>query len=124
MPDYQDGKNTLLGRPEPGRSPKPVKEVKEVKEVKVVQESNINVDAIASAVVKALGDRMPTGTVVTGEGKEQFSSSKSLDRLADAMVEQRGSNESNFEGLGNIKETKKDKKEVDDTIERLSNLED
>lgn len=108
--DYSNGKNVLLKRPEPGRPIYPVKK----------EEVNINIDKIADAVVKAITNKISvTNNVVVKE--DNFDSMASLNKLADAMIIQ-GNKESNIEGIGNIKEVKKDKKETDNTIDLLSKL--
>jgi hypothetical protein len=116
--DYSNGRNVLLKRPEPGRPVHPV-----IRE----EPKNINVDtnAIADAVIKAIVNKMPVGGFVTGGvGKtvDNFDDSESLKRLADAMSNQEGSSGSNLEGLGKTKEVKKDQKEVDKAIDMLSKL--
>jgi len=55
---------------------------------------------------------------------EEFDDTNSMDQLAQSMVVQRGNKSSNFDGLGGVKETKKDKKQTDNTIDLLSDLED
>jgi hypothetical protein len=122
MSDFEDGKNILLKRPQPGR---PVGVPKEEKLVE--KEAKVDVNAIAEAVVKAIGNRMPTVAYegVSGNNvkvEDNFNNSKTLERLADSMVVHGNTNESNFEGLGKIKITKKDKKDVQDTIDLLSNI--
>jgi hypothetical protein len=119
MTDYSNGKNVLLRRPEPGRPVHPV-----IRE----EPKNINVDtnAIADAVIKAINGKISLGNLVAGVDKvDNFDDSESLKRLADAMSNQEGSNKSsgsNLEGLGKTKEVKKDQKEVDKAIDMLSQL--
>jgi hypothetical protein len=118
MTDYSNGKNVLLRRPEPGRPIHPV-----IKE----EPKNINVDtnAIADAVIKAITGKISLGNLVDGKVVDNFDDSESLKRLADAMSNQDGSNKSsgsNLEGLGKTKEVKKDQKEVDKAIDMLSQL--
>jgi hypothetical protein len=123
MSRYIDGK-----RPEPGRLVRHVEKVVVEKETSPALDNNA-VSAIADAVIKALG----TKGVATGgsEGaaptvgrpkKDEFDSSASLAKLADAMTVQRGSSEANFEDLGKVKKTKKDDGSVDKTIDLLSNI--
>jgi len=117
MTDYSDGRNVLLRRPEPGRPVHPV-----IRE----EPKNINVDtnAIADAVIKAITGKISLGNLVTGK-VDNFDDSESLKRLADAMSNQDGSSKSsgsNLEGLGKTKEVKKDQKEVDKAIDMLSKL--
>lgn len=121
MSDYEDGKNVLRGRPEPGRSPKAPKE-------KIIEkQADVDVNAIAAAVVKAIGDKMPT--VMHGRSvspvsniNDGFDTSKTLERLADSMSVHGADSESNFGDLGKVKTTKKDGKSVQSTIDLLSNI--
>ena len=123
MPDYENGKNILLKRPEPGR---PIDHPAQ-KEVIVEKAAEVDVDAIANAVVKALGGKMQLG-VSHEDGRKDtgdfdgFNDSRTLERLADTMVIQKGDGESNFEGLGKVQETKKDNKDVQKTIDMLKDL--
>jgi len=120
MSDYQDGKNVLRSRPEPGRGTS-----QSVEKVIEKQASPLDVDAIAAAVVKAMGNKMPVvmhGGGVGGVGakiEDNFDTSKTLERLADSMVTQGGNNESNFGDLGKIQTTKKD---VQSTIDLLTDI--
>jgi hypothetical protein len=115
MTDYVNGKNVLL-RPEPGRPVHPT-----IQEVKTVQNINVDTNAIADAVIKAIANKMPHGNFTTEKVTDSFDNSESLKRLADAMSVQ-GRGESNLEGLGNVKEIKRDKKETDKAIDLLSQL--
>ena len=114
MGDFADGKNVLLKRPQPGR---PIQSV--VKESKIEQK---DVDAIADAVIKAISAKIPTMVVHSKEKEINFDDSSSLNKLADAMIIERDAKESNLEGVGIIKETKKDKGTTDKTINLLSEL--
>ena len=121
MPDYENGNNILLKRPEPGR---PLGPPPPTKEVIIEKESKVDVDAIANAVVKAFGNKIPFG-MSQGPGKQLgdgFDDSKTLERLADTMVIQKGDSESNFSDLGKVKENKKDQKDVQKTIDLLSDI--
>jgi hypothetical protein len=123
MSDYEDGKNVLRRRPEPGRMPSAPKA-----EPVVEKEAKVDVDAIANAVVKAIGDKMPVvmhGGGSTGSKVEDgFDNAKTLERLADSMSVHGADSESNFdgEGLGKVKMTKKDGKDVQSTIDILSDM--
>jgi hypothetical protein len=120
MGEFVDGKNVLLKRPEPGRPIHPITEKKEQ-----IQSNNIDTNAIADAVIKAIVDKMPSGSInVTSQinKEDNFDTSASLSRLADAMVYNSDKNESNLEGLGRIQETKKDNKDTNKTIDLLSQL--
>ena len=117
MASFSNGKKQL----EPGR---PVG--------KVDQHINVNaqvdIEAIAAAVAQAIGPLQTKVVTVRGnsgqELSDDFDSTKSLEALAESMTVQRGNSESNFENLGGTKETKKDKEEVDRTIDLLTNLDD
>jgi len=88
---------------------------------------DVDVNAIAAAVAKALGNMGVSGTrrINTGEElQDTFTNSAAMEKIADAMIVQRGEKESNFKDLGGVKETKKDKKEVDKTIDLLKGLDD
>jgi hypothetical protein len=115
MTDYVNGENSLLRRPEPGR---PVHNITEK-----TKEINIDTNAIADAVLKAIMNKMPSSGVGNSVIRQEdtFDNSESLRRLADAMSinNHKGSN---VEGIGVTKEVKKDKKEVDDAINLLSQL--
>ena len=119
MTDCEDGKNVLRrATPEPGRPLRPPK----TERVIVEKEAKVDVDAIANAVVKAIGNKMPVsmhGTDGRAVREDDFDSSKTLERLADTMSVQGTSSESNFEDLGKIKKTKKD---VQSTIDLLSDI--
>jgi len=114
MPDYANGRNVLLRRPEPGRPAKVV-------EKNIVQNVNIDTNAIADAVIKAIVGKMPNGVNVAVKVTDDFDNSESLKKLADAMVI-KNQEYSNLEGLGKTKEIKKDNKEVDKAIDMLSKL--
>jgi len=84
---------------------------------------DVDIDAIAAAVAKAIGGMPSFRRGHSGEELEDgFDNTKSLENIAEAMIVQRGKNESNFEDLGSVKKTKKDKKDVDKTIDLLSKL--
>jgi hypothetical protein len=107
MGDYTDGKSAKG----------------HVQNVNVSQQREMDIDALAQAVAKAIGKVTIRGGTVE-EFADTFDDKKSMEALADSMVVQRGKRESNFEDLGGIKETKKNQKEVDKTIDILSNLDD
>lgn len=119
MTDYANGKNVLLKRPEPGRPVHPI-----IKQE--IQNLSIDTNAIADAVIKAIVNKMPL-TTITGiqtktKNEDNFDDSESLKRLADIMSSQENKEKSNLEGLGNVKEVKKDQKEVNKSIDMLSKL--
>ena len=105
MGDYRDGKHKVSGN-------------NSVSQVNVSQ--NIDIDALATALAQKM-PRMSRG-IIGEEFIDDFNHDASLERLADAMIVQRGDNKSNFEDLGNIQETKRDKKDIDKTIDILKNL--
>ena len=117
MTDYADGRNVLLRRPEPGRPVHPV-----VSEKRETQNVNVDTNAIADAVIKAIVGKS-SGLVFQSTGiSDKTNNADSLSKLADAMVYNSDKNESNLEGLGRIQETKKDNKDTDKTIDLLSQL--
>ena len=90
-----------------------------------------DIGALANAVAAAISLKIPTDSSkkenLTIEGNkyiDTFDTSKTMNRLADQMLVERGKGKSNFEDLGSIKKTKKDQKDVDDTIDLLKNLDD
>ena len=91
------------------------------------QNINVSQNIDINELAKALADKMgATGNLRrTNSGEEfvdTFDNEKSLESLAKSMTVQRGDNKSNFDDLGGIKETKKDKKQVDSTIDLLKGL--
>ncbi len=112
MPDYFHGKR----RPEPGR---PI-----IIQQPASNNSNIDTNAIADAVIKALEKKLVSGRVIDNRNQitnDEFDNKESLEKLANAMIID-NKNESNLNGLGDIQETKKDAKETDNTIDLLSKL--
>ena len=103
---------------------------KEIVVEKVIekQTDGLNLVELANAIAQAISLKIPQGTVGgnVNNGVEasddSFDSSKTMQRLADQMIVQRGDNEANFDNLGNVEKTKRDQKDVDDTIDLLSNL--
>jgi hypothetical protein len=89
----------------------------------------LDLAGLANAVAQAISLKIPQGNV-NGNGivnetsitEDTFDSSKTLQRLADEMIVERGDNEANFDNLGNVEKTKRDQKDVDDTINLLSGL--
>ena len=120
MVSFKNGKKV----PEPGR---PVEKAKNV-EQNINVNAQIDIAAIANAVANAIGPIQTKVVNVRGnsgaEMDDDFDNSKSLEALADSMLVQRGKNESNFDNLGGIKETKRDKDETDKTIDLLKGLDD
>ena len=117
MGDFANGRNVLLRTPQPGR---PIQSSPVVKETKIEQK---DVNAIADAVIKAISNKIPTMVVHPSQQPEEaFDNSASLDKLAQAMIVERDTKESNVEGMGTIKETHKDKGSTDKTIDMLSKM--
>ena len=118
MGDFANGRNVLLRPPSPGRPINPAPSV--VKETKIEQK---DINAIADAVIKAISNKIPTMVVHPSQQPEEaFDNSASLDKLAQAMIIERDTKESNVEGMGTTRETKKDKGETDKTIDMLSKI--
>lgn len=123
MGDYVNGK-----RPEPGRHVERIieKRTEVIKEVESDRDKKLDQDAInaiASAVIRAIGDKRDVVVHTPSNiSADTFDSSESLSRLADAMVVQRSNNRSNFEDLGTVKTTKKDSQDVSQTIDILAGL--
>jgi len=122
MGDYVNGK-----RPEPGRHIERIieKRTEIIQEVESGRDKKLDQDAInaiASAVISAIGDKRGVVNTPSSISADTFDSSESLSRLADAMVIQRGNSQSNFEDLGTVKTTKKDSKNVNQTIDLLAGL--
>lgn len=111
MPDYSNGKNVLLRRPEPGRptSPPPKENIR------------IDTNAIAEAVIKAIVAKMPSGEITVAKNNDSFDTINSLKRLADTMSNTVQDNK-NLEGVGQIHEVKRDKETIDKSIDILSKL--
>lgn len=120
---YVNGK-----RPEPGRHI-----TKIVEHVRIVEQSNsvqtINVDQVANAIIDNISKKMSnmqiSMPVVGGQVKpmDDFNAESTMKKLADAMIVQNGSNQSNFENLGSVKTTAKNEN-TDSTIDLLSKLDD
>ena len=111
MPNYLDGK-----RPEPGR---------------LHGSQNINAEIDIEKLAEAIAKKLPGIKNESNKSNKEnnikeendgFDNKNTLERLADSMVVQRDKNESNFKDLGKTKETKKDKDEVDKTIDLLKDL--
>jgi len=122
MSDYSDGKDVLRRVPEPGRlysSPK---------ETIPENKTEVDANAIAEAVVKAIGNRIPVAIQGGQHGSgvdfsDGFDNSKTLERLADSMSVHGNGEESNFNGdIGKVEMTKKDKDDVQNTIDLLSDI--
>lgn len=97
------------------------------------QTINIDTASIADAVSKAVENNLKNIQIPVynlerssnGEAvNDAFDEGKSLAKLADSMIVQRGNSQSNFEDLGGVNTSKKDSKETQSTIDLLKNLED
>jgi hypothetical protein len=97
-----------------------------IEKAAVVQESKpelIDINSLANAIAQAVNIRLSQGEIIGKiDTEKDFDTSNTLGRLADQMIVQRGNSKSNFDNLGNIQETKKDQKDVNDTIDLLSKL--
>ena len=120
MGDYSNGQNVLIRRPEPGR---PVQN--NIVEVKT-KEASIDTDAIANDIVAKISQKLSVGNVgnvmQVQRAEDTFDASSSMDKLAKAMGKTMESSHSNLDGVGTIKETKKDKEDTNKTIDLLSKL--
>jgi len=120
MPHY-------VKRPEPGRFFKKETVVERIVEKpKETEKEALDINALANAIAKVINVSIPQGTGNAGQTVtkeiDSFDNSKTMERLATQMLVERGENSTNFEELGNVKETKRDQKDVDDTIDLLSKL--
>jgi hypothetical protein len=112
------------------------KDKKEIIEKLVEREFSIDLNLLSQHISKALEvkfekleDKLSKqgSNYVFNENKEKddgFDSTKTMDKLAEQMLVERGDNQANFKDLGNIKTTKRDNKELDNTIDLLSGLDD
>jgi len=127
MGDYKDGKKDIVimpvpGRPYPNPPPPPPQKSQETNVSQNVNVGEDAINAIANAVIDAIGSKkVVSRTEVEGKA-DDYDPQASLEKLADAMVVQRDDSKSNFEDLGDVKETKKDTDEIDKTIDLLSKL--
>jgi len=56
--------------------------------------------------------------------EDDFDTSLTLEKMADNMIVSKSSKDANFENLGGVSKTKKDKDSTDSTIDLLSGLDD
>jgi len=117
MSHILNGKNILVIKPEPGRPLNPIIETKTKTIIKETK-SEIDINAIAQAVVKAMGGRNFSNNNVN----DDFTGSNSMERMADIMSNISNKDGSNIDKIGIIKETKRDEKETNNTIDLLSQL--
>ena len=115
MPDYFNGKI----RPEPGRPAK-------VSQPVINVQPNVDTNAIADAVIKAIEKKLETSGKIVVKNKEKiednFDDSSSMEKLADVMTMSR-EGESNFGDLGSIKKVQKDISDTNKTIDLLKDVE-
>ena len=120
MPHY-------IKKPEPGHLVRQ-KIVEKVIEKPIIERSEgLDINALANAVAQAISLNFPQGGQINDtpkKAKDAFDNSKTMSRLADQMLVQRGDSKANFDDLGRVKKTKKDQKDVDSTIDLLRNLKD
>jgi len=109
--------------PEPGRGI--------IREERVVERtierheaSPIDIAALANAVAQAININIQAkgGSASNGFVEDSFDNSKTMAKIAEQMIIQRGDNETNFDGLGKTKEVHKNSEETDRTIDLLSGL--
>ena len=122
MPNY-------IKKPEPARFIKKERIVEKVVKNPVAKPEGLDINALANAVANAICLNIPQQVVQVGrtekeKSKDAFDNSKTMSRLADQMLVQRGVSKANFDDLGSVKKTKKDQKDVDNTIDLLRNLND
>ena len=86
--------------------------------------SNAVSSTVADAVSEQIGKIKIRGGVTGTPLIDDFDDSKTQENIAKSMLVERTEKQSNFENLGNVKKTKKDQKDVDQTIDLLSDLED
>ena len=118
--------SSYIKRPEPGRFTRRETIVEKIieKPKEETQKGSIDIGDLANAIAQAINIKMPqvNGMVGNAQVDDSFDNSKTMQRLATQMLVQRGNNEANFDNLGNVKETKRNQKDVDDTIDLLSQL--
>ena len=91
------------------------------------EQKSIDADQIANAVANALSSKINVNAVQVSEKHidvADSSDARSMEKLAQSMIVQRGDKEANFEDLGGTQETKKNKEEVQNTIDLLRDLDD
>jgi len=96
----------------------------------ILQENKIDLEALANLIANKVskGIELPKNSGIIYKDssfrEDDFNDTSSLDHLAKTMVIQRGEKSSNFDDLGGVKETTKDNKQTNNTIDLLSGLED
>ncbi len=104
--------SNYIKRPEPGRHNK-----KEIKET-VTQQEKIDVNILAKAIIEAMNGN----NSIQLKKQDDFDNSKTLSKIAEQMIVERGTNHSNLDNIGNIVETRKNNNDVQNTIDLLKNL--
>jgi len=84
-----------------------------------ISQQNIDINAIAQAVAKAIGSNTKYYNA-KGEVIDDFNNNATMEKLANAMIMQKDSSQSNFKDLGETKRVKKD--DTQSTIDMLSKL--
>ena len=118
--------SNYIKRTEPGRIVR--KETIIEKIVRPSEEKSFDtntINALANAIAQIIGTKISKDGVekeITADKIKVFDDSGTLKRLAKEMLVQRGDSQSNFDNLGDIQITKKDQKDVDETIDLLSKL--
>tara|TARA_R110000824_G_scaffold148242_3_gene317894 strand:+ start:71998 stop:72384 length:387 start_codon:yes stop_codon:yes gene_type:complete len=108
-----------------------VNTVKTVEKVEQAPQQDIDLAKFANTVAQAVISNLPTqhsarsGIMLDDDQNVfEFDDSRTLEKLADNMIVQRGDKETNFKELGNVETTEKDQKEVNKTIDLLRGLDD
>jgi len=89
-------------------------------------QAQVDTSAIADAVIAAIGQKLKSGSGhgnIVSDSYEDFDETKTMERLAEGMTIQKGDKESNFDDLGNVKESEK-REDVQNRIDLLSDLDD
>ncbi|MFA7219229.1 MAG: hypothetical protein WC119_01835 [Synergistaceae bacterium] len=91
------------------------------------KQSALDIQALANAVAQAINISLPKqNNIINVDGTinniDTFDESKTMGRLAEQMLVQRGESKANFNDLGNVKTTKRDQKDIDNTIDLISQL--
>ena len=88
-----------------------------------------NIDSLMDKFSNLLDSKLKNINNVSYQGvssnaiiEDDFDSSKTLEKMADSMIVSKSSKDANFENLGGVAKTKKDKNATDSTIDLLSNL--
>jgi len=87
-------------------------------------QSPINMEDLANAIAKAMSKNVivQQAGAVTASIADTFDSSKTMEKMGEAMTIQKGNNEANFDNLGQEKKTKRSKESTNKTIDLLKNL--